>query len=280
MARTILLPAFPIVYSILLVFQPHVADARPPLGQNWSAVSQVSMNAISHKNFDKLLKKYVDKDGFVNYGAWQKSTTDRKALQDYLKQLSRASRTKSATKNARLVFWINAYNAVTIEGILQVHPTTSIRNHTAKLFGYNIWKDLPLIVGRAQYSLHQIEHDILRKMGEPRIHFAIVCASIGCPRLRNEAYTTDKLQKQLADNTRDFFSRVQNFRADHRNRTIHVSAILDWFGDDFGATQAVRWTYLSPYLPKSVQTLATDSRTVVRFLDYNWNLNDQAKRAR
>ena len=126
-------------------------------------------------------------DGMVNYAAWRGTDTDRKSLQNYLVRLSQASPAVKASRAGQLAFWINAYNATTIEGILQVYPTSSIRNHTAKVAGYNLWKDLPLLVGGKPHSLDAMEHQILRKMGEPRIHFAIVCASVGCPRLMNEA---------------------------------------------------------------------------------------------
>lgn len=136
-----------------------------------------------------------------------------------------------------------------------------------------------MIVGDASYSLDQMEHAILRKMGEPRIHFAIVCASVGCPRLRNEAYVAETLQAQLADNTRDFFSRLQNLRVEGPSRTLYVSSILDWFGGDFGRTQSEQLTVLRPYLPEAAARLAADPRVRVRFLDYDWDLNDQRTKA-
>lgn len=254
------------------------AVAAEPLGSTWPAAQLVLMDQIDHGAFNALLHKYVDDDGYVNYAAWQRTPTDRKALGDYLTRLSRASTSARASRNAQLAFWINAYNAVTLEGILQVYPTSSIRNHTAKLFGYNIWKDLPLLVGGHPYSLEQIEHQVLRKMNEPRIHFAIVCASVGCPRLRNEAYTADHLEEQLADNARDFFRRPKNFRVG-REGTLYVSSILDWFGSDFGRTQAERFAYLKPYLPPSAQSIALDPNTAIQYIDYDWSLNDQARRA-
>ncbi len=163
--------------------------AKTPLGRSWNSSKQVSMENIDHSSYNSLLQKYVDNNGYVNYKAWKSSSKDRRTLNNYLAHLSQANRSIRASKNARLAFWINAYNAVTLEGIMQVYPTTSIRNHTAKLVGYNIWEDLYLIVGKNKFSLEQIEHKILRKMKEPRIHFAIVCASVGCPRLMNKAYT-------------------------------------------------------------------------------------------
>jgi len=264
--------------AMLFGWSADVAFGKPALGKTWPTSQQVSMNQIEHSAFDGLLKKYVDSDGYVKYRAWHRSSSDRRALRNYLAQLGRASTKISATQNARLAFWINAYNAVTLEGIMQVYPTDSIRNHTAKVFGYNIWKELPLRVGSGQYSLEQMEHQILRKMREPRIHFAIVCASAGCPRLRNEAYTGKRVQAQLAANTTDFFSRRQNFRVS--GKTMSVSAIVDWFSDDFGRSQAARFGYLKQYLPKSAQSLATRPGTTVIYLDYDWSLNDQSRRRR
>ena len=248
------------------------ASAKESLGRNWRASERVSMNRIGHSRFDKLLKKHVDGDGYVDYSAWKKSAADRRELQTYLAELGRADLNRRESKQSQLAFWINAYNAVTIEGILQVYPTSSIRKHTSRFGGYNIWKHLPLTVGGKKFSLNDIEHKILRNMGEPRIHFAIVCASVGCPRIRNEAYTADKLNAQLKDNTQDFFSRSKNFQVERG--TIKLSSILKWFGSDFGGSKSAVLSYIRPYLPKTAQPLA-NSRTRVEYLDYDWRLNDQ-----
>ena len=250
------------------------ASAKEPLGRQWPNGQYVSMDQIDHSSYDSLLQKYVDKDGMVNYAAWQRNSADRKLLGQYLVQLSQASPSIKSSREGQLAFWINAYNATTLEGMLQEYPTSSIRNHTAKIACYNIWKDLPLLVGGKPHSLEAIEHQVLRKMGEPRIHFAIVCASVGCPRLLNEAYVPDRLEEQLAMNSRDFFARSQNFHVD-ANGTMHVSAILDWFGDDFGATQQAQLTFLQKYLPEDAQRLAVNPRAKVTFQEYNWSINEQ-----
>uniref|UniRef100_A0A7C2JXT8 DUF547 domain-containing protein n=1 Tax=Schlesneria paludicola TaxID=360056 RepID=A0A7C2JXT8_9PLAN len=263
---------------VSLVYWEQCASAKEPLGRQWSAAQYASMDQIDHSPFDALLHKYVDQDGFVNYAEWRRSATDRKALQDYLSSLSRASVSQKASREAQLAFWINAYNAVTLEGILQVYPTDSIRNHTSKFGGYNLWKDLPLLVGGKPFSLDDIEHQVLRKLGEPRIHFAIVCASIGCPRLRNEAYVPERINEQLADNARDFFSRPQNLKVDPASHTLSLSSILDWFGGDFGRSQPEQLRFLQPYLPQSAQALAQDPNVRIRYQDYNWSLNDRAKK--
>lgn len=249
------------------------------LGRVWEPSRKVSADAIAHERLDALLRKYVDEDGFVNYSAWQTSRADRRALLIYLAEIGRADLSKKATKEAKLALWINAYNAVTVEGILRVYPTSSIRNHTKKL-GYNMWEDLPLLVDGRKFSLDDIEHKVLRKLGEPRIHFAIVCASVGCPRLRAEAYTKEKMEKQLADNARDFFSRRQNLQISQSSNRLYLSSILDWFGEDFGSSQAAQLRTIRPYLPASAQRIVDSGNARVKFLDYDWKLNDQKTKRR
>lgn len=237
------------------------------------------MDNVDHSIWNRLLHRYVDSDGYVDYRSWHKSVIDRQALSEYLNKLSQVNPQVSAGKDATLAFWINAYNAVTVYGILREYPTTSIRNHTAKLFGYNIWKDLQLYVGGKAYSLEAIEHQTLRKMNEPRIHFAIVCASIGCPKLLNEAYSSGKVQQQLEANAMDFFSRPQNFRYDVRQQRFYLSSILSWFAEDFGSGQAAQLKAVSRWLPdQTSRTAAQAGSGSISYLDYNWKLNDQASR--
>lgn len=251
------------------------AGSKVALGRVLPANQQVTYDQIDHAPWDKLLKKYVDAQGHVAYQAWQNSTSDSHALDTYLNSLSRANPQAQASREAKLAFWINAYNAVTVKGILREYPTTSIRNHTAKVFGYNIWKDLLLTVGGSTYSLEAMEHQILRKMGEPRIHFAIVCASHSCPRLLNEAYIAPRLEEQLVVNTRAFFANGENFRYDAQGRRFYLSAILSWFGGDFGPNQAAQLKAISPYLPsQAARTAANADSVTVSFLDYDWSLNE------
>jgi len=233
------------------------------------------MDQVDHSAWDRLLKKYVDGEGMVDYQAWKSSPEDAAALKSYLTTLSRADTTVDAARAAKLTFWINAYNALTVHGLLKVYPTTSIREHTPVAAGYNIWKDLLLPVGDRNYSLEDIEHEILRKLNEPRIHFAIVCGSVGCPRLRNEAYTPAALESQLSDNARDFFSRSRNLQLDSERRVLHVSSILDWFGEDFGDTPQEGLAGLAEYMPEDAAETARQKGLSIRYLDYDWNLNKQ-----
>jgi len=257
--------------------------ARPTVtvGAVVPQAQRIPVERINHSAWTALLAKYVDDQGMVHYAAWKASAADQKALDEYLVHLSAASFGGAVSHEAQLAFWINAYNAVTVRGILREYPTSSIRNHTSKFGGYNIWKDLLLPVEGRPYSLDQIEHDVLRKMKEPRIHFAIVCASSGCPRLRREAYTADRLDAQLTDNATAFFADRSKFTYDAMRRTIAVSPILQWFGEDFGTSQADQLRAIVPYLPDAdAQRLAEGGQARVTYLDYDWGLNHQAKTGR
>jgi hypothetical protein len=246
------------------------------VGQQVAADQQVSMDQVDHSRWNQLVKKYVDQDGGVNYKSWKSSAADVQQLDSYLNTLSTASRQTNASRAAQLAFWINAYNAVTVKGILREYPTSSIRNHTARLLGYNIWKNLLLIVGDSKISLDDMEHQVLRKMGEPRIHFSIVCASNSCPRLLNEAYDPSRLEEQLTANSKHFFANPENFKHDVNGRRFQLSSIMSWFGNDFGSDQAAQLKSIAPYLPTTEAYNAAMNNSVdVSYLDYDWGLNEQ-----
>ena len=246
------------------------------IGNSVSSAGRISFDQVDHGDWDRLLHKYVDQNGNVDYQMWKSSSVDTGRLRTYLESLAAVDPQSTLNRNDRLAFWMNAYNSLTIHGILREYPTTSIRNHTATLFGYNIWKDLKLRVGDQTYSLDEMEHQILRPMGDPRVHFGIVCASRGCPRLPNEAFVGARVQRQLEANTRDFFARPQNFRYDVSGNRIHLSTILKWFGSDFGHDQRAILKRIAPWLPdERSRTAATHGAVSVSYLRYDWTLNDQ-----
>lgn len=255
------------VLALTLSSRPLAADVI--VGANVAAARQIPLDQIDHSVLDGLLKKYVDDKGMVNYKAWKANSGDSQALDQYLVHLSQSN--GKGTKEQQLAFWINTYNAVTVKGILREYPTTSIRNHTAKLFGYNIWKNLKLVVGSKQVSLDEMEHQVFRKMGEPRIHFAIVCASIGCPRLLNEAYVAERLDAQLTVNSQSFFAEASKFRYDANRKTFYISPIIQWFGEDFGDSEPAQLKTIAPYISDS----AASGRGSMSFVDYDWGLNNQ-----
>ena len=266
--------SLPMLFLLATISQELNAGKKVNLVRAVPAAKQISMDDIVHTSWNDLLKTYVNGKGLVNYTALKSNRKDQAKLDRYLNHLARGSLTKPASKKARLAFWINAYNAVTVKGILREYPTTSIRNHTARLNGYNIWKDLLLNVGGKNVSLEMIEHDILRKMGDARIHFAIVCASQSCPRLLNEAYTPEKVNQQLDANAKVFFASRENFRFDAKRNRVYLSTILKWFAEDFGRTQAEQLRSVAPFLPKSGRLAAKQKSVKVSYLSYDWGLND------
>ncbi len=251
--------------------------SRPEVvvGRDWPPAECVPCRSIAHPRWSELLGRYVDAQGNVDYAGWKNSPSDVRQLDEYLDELSRLDPDAASDSACRLAYWINAYNAVTIRGIIREYPTTSIQNHVHYGWGYNIWRDLKLKVCGSHWSLGQMEHDILRQFDEPAIHFAIVCASRGCPRLRQAAYTAERLTEQLDENATAFFadSTKCSFATEHN--TISLSRILQWYAGDFGATPDEQLQQIARWLPADIRAAATAKNVRIVFLDYDWSLNEQ-----
>ncbi|MDE2505818.1 MAG: DUF547 domain-containing protein [Planctomycetota bacterium] len=266
---TVLALGFVLVWGLTAV-----ADSKVHVGRQCNQQDRPSLAEVDHSTFDSLLRKYVDDRGLVGYARWKASADDLGALDDYLARAGCVDLKKVAPKSAQLAYWINLYNALTLKGIIREYPTSSIRNHTAKLGGYNVWKDLLVWVDGQQLSLDAIEHSILRKMGEPRIHLAVVCASRGCPTLWNRAYSAEDLDGQLTANGRRFLARPENFQAQGGSKEVRISKLFEWYGTDFAATPVGQLKALAAMLPAGTEWV-TQGGVRVSYLDYDWSLNDQ-----
>lgn len=212
---------------------------------------------LNHTLWNNLLKKHVSKQGNVNYKAFKNS---RKQLLNYIDSLSKNMPTASWSKQEKLAYWINAYNAMTIDLILRHYPVKSIKD-ISKPWDQRFWK-----LGDKWYNLNEIEHQILRKMNEPRIHFAIVCASYSCPKLQNEAFTSENIEKQLTKTTKEFLSDSE--RNSISKNEIEISKIFQWFAKDFKKSGSLI-DFLNQY--SSIQISNKAKKT---FKDYNWSLNE------
>ncbi|WP_223032778.1 DUF547 domain-containing protein [Hanstruepera marina] len=213
-----------------------------------------------HNLWDELLQEHVSHDGKVNYSSFK---NDREAILNYinvLTLLSSKDEFKALSKNDKLAYWINAYNALTVDLIIRNYPVKSIKDIK------DPWNQKFYTFNGEQLSLNQIEHDILRKMDEPRIHFAIVCASQSCPKLSNEAYIADKLEQQLTDATKDFL----NDKAKNKitNNDLELSKIFKWFAKDFKQNGSLI-DFLNQYAEVNI---SEDAK--IKYRDYNWDLND------
>jgi hypothetical protein len=217
---------------------------------------------VSHSVWDRILKDHVSSVGVVNYKKLQRNKT---LLDQYLKELSANPPQTGWSENERKTYWINAYNAFTISLVLQHYPIKSIKDIGG--FFKSPW-DLEFItIGNEKYTLNRIEHEILRKeFNDPRIHFAIVCASRSCPILLSEAYIPQQLDKQLDQQTRVFLA--DSFRNRISANTVVVSKIFDWFNEDFTANGT-----LIQFLNRYSRIQINDNASV-SYLDYDWSLNE------
>ena len=229
------------------------------------------VNAFSHERFDRVLQGYVDSKGQVNYTALKKSPKD---LEAYLDQLAVTS-PEDLPPQEQLAFWINAYNALTIKGVIDHYPTTSVRK--VKPYG-GFFARLKFQVGGDSYTLNDIEHRIIRtEYLEPRIHFALVCASGGCPKLENRAFSPNTLDEQLDDATFNFINNSEKVRLDRANRVLYLSKIFEWYEEDFEDTHDTVIAFIADYLPETDATFIQQEDVAIRYFDYDWTLNDQSK---
>ena len=221
------------------------------------------------KIWDGLLKKYATSNGKVNYEGFKK---DRAILNRYLQSLKNNYPNSSWTKDQKLCYWINAYNAFTVQLVIDNYPVKSIKDIKSKLPGTSIetvWDYKFIKIGTKNYSLNDIEHTILREqLKEPLIHFAVVCASFSCPSLRNEAYVPSKIRYQLKDQTKKFLRDIT--KNSITVKELKLSKIFEWFKDDFtknGKISIVQ--FLNPYT-----TITIDESATIDYLNYSWKLND------
>lgn len=225
---------------------------------------------VSHDKWTALVEKHVGTDGLVDYKGFMK---DKNELQSYLDILSENAPAKSWSENDKIAYWLNAYNVFTIKLITDNYPLKSIKDLGGKnqvIFINTPWDIKFFKIKDKTMTLNRIEHRILRSnFKEPRIHFALNCASMSCPKLRREAYTGSKLDVQLTDQAKDFL------RDDSRNKITannpKVSAIFDFYGRDM-----VKWSgktligYINQYAKVKIE-----ENTQLQFLEYNWDLNEK-----
>lgn len=210
-----------------------------------------------HTPWNDLLKKHVDIEGNVNYLDFKNDSLD---LETYLAHLSQNIPSDSWDKNEKLAYYINLYNAATVKLIVDNYPTKSIKDIP------NQWKKKWISLGNGITSLNDIEHEVLRKMNEPRIHFAINCASYSCPKLLNTAFTAQNMERLLSKATIDFINDKKRNRFE--NGVAQLSRIFKWYKSDFTKKTSLV-EYINTYLENP-----TSKNTKVEYLDYDWSLNE------
>ncbi|MEL6489118.1 MAG: DUF547 domain-containing protein [Cyanobacteria bacterium J06621_3] len=221
--------------------------------------------------WDQLLQKYV-KNAQVDYAGWKKESLP---LLDQWLLTTQSVSLDSLDSAPGIAFLLNLYNALTIRQVLQKYPIESIRPTVLgvpnMISFLQFFKQSVHTLNGQSLSLDNIEHDILRaRYDESRIHFALVCASQGCPGLRSHAYRPDKLNAQLAEDAKTFITNPNKVRYEPTSQTLYCSKIFKWYAEDFLAKADSVVSYIQPYLnvplPETVR---------IEYLSYSWQLNDQ-----
>lgn len=234
----------------------------------------ISSDIFDHdyKKLDIFLQNYVNVDGEVSSVRYKEIRNNKSDLPLVLNSISKLSQKEynDFSNNQKLAFLINAYNVFTIKLIVDNYPVKSIKDIGS--FFTSPWKKKIFNMLDRKVSLDEIEHDIIRKkFSEPRIHFALVCASKSCPRLLNRAYTGKQLSKQLEISTTSFLKNNKFNYYDEKKNTLYLSSIFKWYGDDFNKNGHKLNTFLEKYL-KNNDVKKADVK--IKYLDYDWGLNE------
>ena len=238
-----------------------------------------SAGAFDFSGWEVLLKEGVAPasiDGVdLNAVDYRKMKADS-AFNKLVDALKTASLEDLKTREDRLAFWINVYNILAVKVVVDHYPVESIKDVGNIL--KSVWNRPAGVVAGKERTLNDVEHEILRKMGEPRIHLAIVCASVSCPDLRQEAYTPDRLDEQLDDQVKKFLANTgKGMKIDKNKRTLYLSSIFKWFEEDF-ASQGGVTAFVSRFVAPSDKKIIQGSGMKLKYLDYNWDLNEAEKK--
>ena len=217
-------------------------------------------STLDHSTWDKLLKQNVREDGLVAYKGFK---ADQKILNDYIKYLSEQVPDKSWSYEEQLAYFINVYNANTIKLIVDHYPVESIKKVDATISPF--LKNF-IFIGDKEFSLADIEKGFLQKMNEPRMHFAINCASYSCPKLLRDAYTAENVNALMDKAAKEFINSDKNNISESK---VELSEIFKWYKKDFLQQSTSIIDYINQYTDTKINSSAE-----VSYIEYDWSLND------
>lgn len=230
---------------------------------------------FDHSAYDELLREHVSQDGWVDY-AGLKTGTEAKKLDGYIAALAGAP-FDAMERDEKLALLINAYNAFTLRLILDFHPVDKIMDIPAA----RRWDDRRWRIGGHVWSLNQIEHEQIRpKFREPRTHFALVHAAVGGPRLRNEAYQADRIERQLEDQTKYIHSHDRWFRLSDDGSAVHLTRLYKWYRADFDQVAGSVLGFAARYSQALKKAVDKGPKPNIRWLEYDWKLNSRENKIR
>ncbi len=265
-----------LVVSLALLVLAGSPQAAP---QNLSrrTWAELGGDAPLYAPWARVLETYVDEEGLVDYAGLAR--TGRADLEAFMSVIA-ATDPSTFSEPEQIAFWINAYNATTVYQVVERYPLESVRD-VGSLFGLvgGFFKQ-PYPIAGQERTLDNVEHDILRPAyDDARIHWTLVCAAFGCPRLLRRPYVGADLDPLLTELSFEFMANERAIQIDEDTGTLHLSSYFDWYGGDFEAEAGDIVDYVLQYAPteKAAWIRANRDRLRVRFLDYDWTLNDQSK---
>jgi hypothetical protein len=274
MMRNLLIPAGGLLLALLLVALPVQAGAGT-LRERFSAFDSASSQRVDHSLWQRLLKQYVvvGEDGLARVDYARFKGEGAKDLERYLQHLQRID-VGGLTRPEQFAFWVNLYNARTVDIILAHYPVGSIRN--IRLSGFLFpgpWREKVVTVGGERLSLNDVEHEILRPIWkDPRIHYAVNCASVGCPNLMREAFTGENVEALLEKGAGDYVNSPRGVRV--TDAGVRVSKIYSWYDEDFGGSEKGVLDHIRRYADADLAARLAVVRRIAGY-DYDWSLNDK-----
>ena len=242
-----------------------------------AVIERAESMTVDHDPWDQFLSKYVSEfDDGVNRVAYSQVTaSDKKSLKSYVKSLA-TTEVSSLTDKQAMAFWINLYNALTVDVVLDHYPVSSIRKIKPSLFSLGPWSKERITVEGEELSLDDIEHKKLRPVyKDPRIHYAVNCASFSCPNLLTKAFTARNLEKMLEQGAREYVNHPRGVWADEKGR-VFVSSIYHWYREDFDDSDEGVLDHLRKYAEGETSAML-NGVSRIRGHDYDWSLNDAGK---
>lgn len=236
-----------------------------------------TQSQISHQAWDTFLANYTElgDDGVARVKYGSVTSEDRQSLESYIDDLTNQN-VSELTRDAQLAYWINLYNALTVAVILDNYPVDSIRDITSGLLDFGPWDEKRVVVNGRELSLHDIENGIVRPVWpeDPRTHYALNCAAIGCPNLIPTAYTAENIHQKLQENAVAYINDPRGVSI-AEDGDLTVSKIYSWYREDFGGSNEAIIHHLQEYANPDLKE-ALEQTTKINSYAYDWSLNDTA----
>jgi hypothetical protein len=260
------------LFLLLLLCAPTMAAPKAELWDYWQAHNSQSTETVTHDAWDTFLQKHLSTRDDVAVLDYSNASADKKLLDSYLKRLSQTP-VRMLNRDEQRAFWINLYNALTVRTILKNYPVDSIRDISSGFLSFGPWDEKIITIENTELSLNDIEHRILRPIWQDaRLHYAVNCASIGCPNLAAHAFTATNGEALLEAAAAAYINHPRGVQI--QNGVLHVSSIYDWFKIDFGNDDIGVIAHLKKYAEPSLFAKLQNISAIAKY-DYDWSLNDK-----